>query len=187
MMVHGLDQKTLDAVVLDLDGTLVDLPIDWGIVATDVIAIFSSHDATPPGDFWDAFTAIDGSGCRTEAATMLEQRERAAAEISEPLGLIGQLDRIDLPIAVCSLNCESACWTALEAHDVADSVETVIGRDSVSARKPHPEPLLTAIESLETAPERTLFIGDSQVDEETATRAGVKFAYNTDLQLLDST
>ncbi len=50
----------------------------------------------------------------------------------------------------------------------------VIGGDSLAERKPHPAPLLAAMRLLGPAP--TLFVGDSEVDAETAKAAGVPLA-----------
>ena len=53
----------------------------------------------------------------------------------------------------------------------------VIGRDTVETFKPDPESLLAAVDRLGVRPERTLFVGDSERDAETADRAGTRFAY----------
>jgi phosphoglycolate phosphatase len=56
-------------------------------------------------------------------------------------------------------------------------VDAVVGRDSVPARKPDPEPLLAALDALDVPPNRALFVGDSASDAEAAERAGVAFRY----------
>jgi HAD superfamily hydrolase (TIGR01509 family) len=58
----------------------------------------------------------------------------------------------------------------------------IVGRDSVATEKPHPEPLLTTVEGLGAAPERTLFVGDSERDEKTARRAGTDYVYVRELE-----
>ena len=54
----------------------------------------------------------------------------------------------------------------------------VIAGDALSERKPHPLPLLTAIERLGAS--SALFVGDSEVDAETAAAAKVPFALFTE-------
>jgi pyrophosphatase PpaX len=54
--------------------------------------------------------------------------------------------------------------------------EIVIGAGEVTYPKPHPEPVLKALELLAAAPERTVFIGDSRHDLECGRAAGVKTA-----------
>lgn len=53
----------------------------------------------------------------------------------------------------------------------------VLGGDSLPQRKPDPEPLRQVLAALGTGP--ALFVGDGEVDAETATRAGVAFALYT--------
>lgn len=54
--------------------------------------------------------------------------------------------------------------------------DIIIGMEDVSRAKPDPEGLLLAIEKLKVSPEKTLYIGDSTVDAQTAASAGVSFA-----------
>lgn len=86
-----------------------------------------------------------------------------------------ELVELTVPVGTCSLNCEAACRDALDAHGISKDVGAIVGRDSVTEPKPHPEPLLAVINELGVAPERTLFIGDSDSDEVTARRAGTAF------------
>lgn len=55
-------------------------------------------------------------------------------------------------------------------------VDAVIGGEDVSAAKPHPEGLLSAIHKLNIPKEHVLYVGDSIVDAKTACSAGVDFA-----------
>jgi pyrophosphatase PpaX len=54
--------------------------------------------------------------------------------------------------------------------------EIIVGADNVTHPKPHPEPVLKALELLDADPERTVFIGDSRHDLECGRAAGVKTA-----------
>ena len=65
--------------------------------------------------------------------------------------------------------------TTLRREDLLDSFETIIGGEDVSNHKPDPEGLLKAIRKLESAPENSLYVGDSVIDAEAAKRAGVPF------------
>ncbi len=60
----------------------------------------------------------------------------------------------------------------------AGRFDPVIGGDSLPVRKPDPAPLLKAL--ADTDPEHCLFVGDSEVDAETAKRAGLTFALYTE-------
>jgi pyrophosphatase PpaX len=54
--------------------------------------------------------------------------------------------------------------------------EVIVGADSVTHPKPHPEPVLKALELLAADPARTVFIGDSRHDLECGRAACVKTA-----------
>jgi pyrophosphatase PpaX len=54
--------------------------------------------------------------------------------------------------------------------------DVVVGSDEVTNPKPHPEPVLLALERLGRRPADTVFIGDSRHDLECGRAAGVKTA-----------
>ncbi|MFP8953955.1 HAD family hydrolase [Natrialbaceae archaeon A-arb3/5] len=167
-----------DAVVYDLDGTLVDLTVDWGDVTEDVLAAYDAASVEPPNsDLWELLERSSDCGIESEVEAAIAAHEREAAPSSPRLGRADELLDRTVPTGVCSLNCEAACRIALETHDLADAVETVIGRDTVTTQKPNPEPLLVAVDDLGASPEQALFVGDSRRDELTAHRAGVDFEY----------
>jgi len=56
------------------------------------------------------------------------------------------------------------------------SFDVIVGADDVRNPKPHPEPVLVALERLGTTPAETVFIGDSRHDIESGRAAGVKTA-----------
>jgi phosphoglycolate phosphatase len=62
----------------------------------------------------------------------------------------------------------------LDAFALGDLFESVIGGDGPYPRKPNPEGLLAMMASTGAARERTLMVGDSGIDYETAQRASVR-------------
>jgi phosphoglycolate phosphatase len=166
-----------EAVVYDLDGTLVRLAVDWGAVAGAVVDVFeASGDDVSGMDLWAMMDRASGTDLEADVEAAVSEFEITGARESERLPTAAELPRPE-PVGVCSLNCAEACHVALETHGLTEAVDAVVGRDSVTGQKPDPEPLLAAIEQLDAAPERTLFVGDSESDEETATAAGTDFRY----------
>jgi pyrophosphatase PpaX len=51
-------------------------------------------------------------------------------------------------------------------------METIVTLDDVEHAKPHPEPVVKAIQALGVDPSETLMVGDSTVDMESAIAAG---------------
>ena len=169
---------SFDAVVYDLDGTLVRLLVDWDAVARDAIARFDEHGVDATGyDLWAMLDLADERGLRSEIEAVIAGHEREGARNSTRLALADRLLAHDprTPVGVCSLNCEESVRIALETHGLGEAVDAVVGRDTVSTRKPDPEPLLATLRGQEADPGRAVFVGDSPGDRTTAERAGVAY------------
>lgn len=65
----------------------------------------------------------------------------------------------------------------LKYLQIFDFFEVIITPESTVNGKPHPEPVLKAIELLQAKKEATLFTGDAVFDIESGSRAGVDTAY----------
>ena len=188
-----IDLAAYDAVVYDLDGTLVELAVDWGAVAESVLDVYAEHAMIPPTEeLWGLLEAAGEFGIRDPVEDAIAVHERAGARDSVllPLGgrLIEAVEEIDgarnaPPAGVCSLNCEEACRVAVETHGLGGALDpdAIVGRDTVETHKPEPESVLAAVERLGAEPGRALFVGDSRRDAVAAERAGVPFAWATDL------
>ncbi|SEN83939.1 phosphoglycolate phosphatase [Halorientalis persicus] len=171
-----------DALVYDLDGTLVHLDVDWEEVRHAVAAVLRPRGVDVDGaDLWSMLELSEEAGYRRLVDETIAEFEREGARRSRRLPTARTVPA-DQPVGVCSLNAESACRIALETYGLDGTVDVIVGRDSVTTEKPHPEPLLTTVEGLGAAPERTLFVGDSERDEETARRAGTDYVYVRELE-----
>ena len=167
-----------EAVVYDLDGTLVHLAVDWQAVATDVIEVYDEAGIDARGaDLWGLMERAESHGIEQRVESTISRHEHAGARQSRRLSLADELLDRSVPVGVCSLNCERACRIALDTHDLAAGVDSVIGRDSVATHKPDPEPLLTTLSELGVDPGEAVFVGDSPRDGTTAERAGVDFRF----------
>jgi len=171
------DYGAYGAVVFDLDGTLVRLPVDWRAVEREVWTAVTDRGVAADEDatVWTWLDAAEAAGVYDAVEPVVCERERSAAPDARRLPLADDCDQLagDRPVGVCSLNCERAVRTALDAHDL--SVDAVVGRGTVPERKPDPEPLLAVCRRLDVSPEDVLFVGDSASDGTTAERAGTAF------------
>lgn len=171
-----------EAVVYDLDGTLARLAVDWEQVRADVASKLRAREVDVEGKtLWDLFEHAHGSPLERAVEEAISQHERAGARRSDRLALADELPH-DVPVGVCSLNCAEACRIALREHDLLVTVDAVVGRDTVAERKPSPEPLLTTLARLDESlsPGAALFVGDSERDEEAATRAQIPYEWAYD-------
>lgn len=81
-------------------------------------------------------------------------------------------------LAVCTNKPLEPAQHVLRDMGLDGFFDSVVGGDSLAVRKPDPEPLFLAME--DTDVEDVLYVGDSEVDAETAARAGVRFALFTE-------
>ncbi|MFC6733171.1 MULTISPECIES: HAD family hydrolase [unclassified Haladaptatus] len=177
MAVNSSSLASADAIVYDLDGTLVRLDVDWKVVRDNVTAALEKKGVETNGeDLWGLLDLGRETGNGPLVESIIADHERTGAQTSTRLFLADAIPTT-VPVGVCSLNCASAVHIALEAHDLTERVAAVVGRDSLPEQKPHPDPLLAVIEELGADPENTVFVGDSKSDAETAERAGTKFVY----------
>lgn len=170
-----------EAIVYDLDGTLVDLAVDWDEVTTAVVEMFADRRIDADGTLWDLLERASAVDLRGQVDGIISGYEADGARYSVRLPLADQLVAETRPVGVCSLNCVEACHIALETHGLDSCVDAVIGRDSVARPKPDPEPLVRTAEALGVTPAKTMFVGDTDRDAITAERAGTGFLYVRDL------
>ena len=88
--------------------------------------------------------------------------------------MIESLRKSDLKLGIVSTKYRWRIEEVLSRENVHHGFDIVIGGDDVKEHKPHPEGLLKALETLECSAESILYVGDSVVDAELATRAGVR-------------
>ncbi|TLP46185.1 phosphoglycolate phosphatase [Cohaesibacter sp. CAU 1516] len=84
-----------------------------------------------------------------------------------------------IPMGLCTNKPEAQTLLILKELDMAHYFGKVIGGDSLPQRKPAAEPLLTTLSALgdgNLSVDQCLYVGDSEVDAETARVAGPAFA-----------
>ncbi|MEM6487426.1 MAG: phosphoglycolate phosphatase [Pseudomonadota bacterium] len=187
--------SAMRAVVFDLDGTLVHSAPDIHAAANAVLA----EIGRPPLSL-DQVCGFIGNGVvklieRALAATggvrdldTAVARFRAIygaapARLTQPYegvrACLSALRRADLALAVCTNKPEAPARAILQALDLSAPFPVVVGGDTVGVAKPDPAPLLACLGALGVGVGDTLFVGDSETDEDTAQRAGVAFAHFT--------
>ena len=169
-----------DAIVYDLDGTLVRLDVDWDAVRERCVAVLRARDVeVDDADIWETRTIAADHDALDRVDAVIAEFEREGAMSADRLPIAETLPR-SVPVGVCSLNDESACRIALELHGIDHHVDVVVGRGTVETVKPDPAGLLYALEEMDVPPDRALFVGDSASDKEAARRAGMAFEWARD-------
>jgi pyrophosphatase PpaX len=173
------------AVLLDLDGTLVDtVPL----ILDSVRYAFQGRDRCPTDAEWIAGI---GTPLRVQLAAFADgpedleavlaryrtfQREnhdrmtRAYAGAVEAVRAVKERGH---PVAVVTGKLREPAARTLGFVGLAPFVDAVIGSDSCPRHKPDPEPVLLALDRLGRSPGEALFLGDSPVDVQAGNAAGV--------------
>lgn len=166
-----------DAIIYDLDGTLVRLDVDWEQVRTRCEAVLSARGVDTGGaGLWELREIAADNNAQDRVDEVIAEFEREGAYSCERLALARELPH-DVPVGVVSLNDEAAVRIALELYGLDRHVDVVVGRDTVGTVKPDPEPLVYAADRMGVPPGRVLFVGDSESDAVAAERAGMDFQW----------
>lgn len=168
-----------DAVVFDLDGTLVDLDVDWPVVHDAVRDALSDVMDGPLRGYTRAeiMGLARETGRYGDLVDTIAEAEFVGARTATPLPLLSVLADLDCPVAVCTANAGAAAELALSRFDAIDAVDVIVARETVPQEKPHPRPLEAALAALSVRPGDALFVGDDRGDADTAGAAGASFLH----------
>lgn len=166
-----------DAVLFDLDRTLVELAIDWDDVRTELESLLGASLAEPITEEMDAdLRAVARQHGQWEAyRLLLREFEVDGAERATPLPLLEHLSDLECPVGVCTRNAVDAAERALERFDVRAAVDVLAGRETTTEGKPHPEPLRHCLRHLDVRPGDAVFVGDDATDRRAANAAGTSY------------
>lgn len=171
--------SAFDAVVFDLDGTLVDLDVEWPAVHDAVERLLTDALTRPITEYTRAEVATTArdAGLYDEYDRVVAEYENAGADASTALPLLDTLDTLDCAVGVCTANAPSAADRALRAHGVRDAIDAIVGRGTVLEEKPHPRPLTSCLSSLGADAGNSVFVGDDPSDAEAAVAAETSFLH----------
>ena len=196
-MTEGIDTDVA-AVVWDLDGTLVDSAPDIAaslnrlLVENQLDALDESRIRKMIGEGVAVLIrrGLEEHDVMPDPQRLEQLVERFLVIYAEvatastrlfpgALGALQSLRDAGLRQAICTNKPESITRQVLAGLGIAGYFGVVIGGDTLPRNKPDPLPLSTALESLQAAPGRSLMVGDSAIDVQTAHAAGVGMAFVT--------
>jgi pyrophosphatase PpaX len=177
------------AVLYDFDGTLAD--------STDLIMRCYRHTMrthlgeVPPDEDW-----LSGFGMTLEsqlarfardeamAAAMLETYREFQNTIHDELlrpfpgaaETVAELDRRGYRLAIVTSKHRRSAMRGMELCGIVEHFDAIVTPEDVTEPKPHPEPVLFALDRLGVAPEEALFVGDSPHDIAAGQAAGTRTA-----------
>ena len=181
-----------ELVIFDLDGTLLDTLDDLAAACN-----FALRQAGFPERTREQVRLSIGNGVvnlmrrsapegiqgETQEKLLSDFRAYYAEHVNDHTrpypgiqALLDALREAGVRIAVNS-NKPSAATQALCAAHFEGSLDVVMGEQASVPRKPSPEGARQIMEAMKAAPERTLYVGDSDTDLMTARNAGIDAAW----------
>ena len=173
------------AVLLDLDGTLVDtLPL----ILDGVRYAFQGRSRCPTDAEWIAgigtplrvqLVPFTDGPADLEAvveryrAYQREHHDRMTRAYSGAVDAVRAVRERGHPVAVVTGKYREPAERTLRYVGLAPYVDALIGADSCPRHKPDPQPVLLALSRLGRAPDEALFLGDAPVDVLAGNAAGV--------------
>ncbi|WP_422050482.1 HAD-IA family hydrolase [Shimia sp.] len=182
----------MKTVVFDLDGTLADTSGDLIAAANHCFRDMGYGDVLSAER--DAGVALRGGrrmltegltrmGAMNEAMIdryypiLLEAYGGAIAEhtvlYEGAMDAVEQLKTLGYGVGICTNKPEALAQQLLNALGVREAFGALVGADTLPVRKPDPAPLIETARRLGGDPAKTLLVGDSDTDRNTAKAAGV--------------
>jgi HAD superfamily hydrolase (TIGR01509 family) len=182
-----------DAVLFDLDGTLVDTE---SVALHTGMAAFAAMGRPVSLAFMHSMVGKDQAGTRAVIAaaypdldiTALDDHWRAgfrasvARELRLKPGVMAVLGAIDVPMAVVTSSGRDEAAAKVAKAGLGHFFRTIVSVHDVTAAKPDPEPFLLAATRLGVTPARCLVFEDSDTGAEAAHRAGCTVVQVPDMQ-----
>lgn len=191
--MNGLNK--IKAAVFDLDGTLVDSAPDLHAAVNKLMG-----EMQLPGIDLPIVISFVGNGIPMLVRRALDHNKTSTSpDVLEPAvkrfmalyaqapaertivypGVVDALKAFKnsgVRLGICTNKAESLSRVVLADLGIADLFEVVVGGDTLPTRKPDPAGLLLAINQLDADAQTALYVGDSEVDAETAEKVGLRFA-----------
>ncbi len=186
------------AVVFDLDGTLIDSAPDIWNAANRVL-----KEARLPSVTFEQSRSFIGRGARV----FVERMELAVTGANDPARtahlharflhfyerahedtriyphvpeVLDSLREQGLRLGLCTNKPFAPTQAVLRHLGWAETFEAVVGGDTLAVAKPDPAPLMEVLRRMDLALPEIAYIGDSETDAETASRAGARFGLYTE-------
>lgn len=177
------------AVLYDFDGTLAD---STALIMRCYRHTMSTHlGHVPPDEDW-----LSGFGMtlETQLARFARHPGEAQAMLDTYRGFqntihdemlrpfpgaaetVAELERRGYRLAIVTSKHRRAALRGMELCGIVRHFEVIVAPEDVTEPKPHPEPVLFALDRLGVAPDEALFVGDSPHDIAAGRAAGTRTA-----------
>lgn len=187
-------EKLVKSIIFDLDGTLVDTLPDIHAASSEMLKsvnlepLPSIQVRSFIGNGIDklierCLNAYGVSRSKEAIRVFMEYYQANPTTLSKCYEnvefVLFQLKSRGLKLGICTNKPSNLTNKVLENLSLKKYFETIICGDTLHVKKPDARPLLEAVKGLESDPESSIFIGDSEVDMKTALSANMGFGFFT--------
>jgi phosphoglycolate phosphatase-like HAD superfamily hydrolase len=168
-------------VVLDLDGTLVQLAVDWTRIRERLTTTLAGHGLRPANGVLATIAELDAdreSGAAEACRSIVASAEIAAASRAMVNGTLLSWLQTAVPLArlaILTRNDRVAALTAVARLKFGTRLAPadVLGRDDATP-KPSPDGLFRLMDRHGLSPRDCVIVGDSEIDRVCGELAGVR-------------
>jgi phosphoglycolate phosphatase len=180
--------KKYDTILFDLDGTLLDTIEDITDSVNYVLALynFPSRSIAEIRRFVGGSAAHlielsipDGLNNPQFEKCLAAFRQHYLRNMQNKTGvykgipqLLGQLAKLNYKMAIVSNKFDNAAKELTEVY-FGDYIKVALGESENISKKPAPDIVFKALEALGSIADKTIYVGDTEVDVKTAKNAGV--------------
>jgi phosphoglycolate phosphatase len=191
-MTPDRDRLRAETIIFDVDGTLVDSAADIHIALNHGLALAGCGPVDFDGSRRLIGLGLEGSlervlsdrGFRLDTSELARIKSACAAYYDSHLlerthlyaGVAETLDALvstGTKLGICTNKRTEATRRILSGLGILHHFGVIIGREAVAQGKPHPAPLLAAIEALKGQCSRAAMVGDTLADMQCARAACV--------------
>ncbi|MBN2981477.1 pyrophosphatase PpaX [Cohnella algarum] len=177
-------KQAITTVLFDLDGTIIDtneLIIESVLHALEGVVPegFSREHIIPKMGLplamqMQIFTGRDEVEELTKKyrAYNLQRHDEMVTLFPGVAEAVPKLKAAGLKLGIVTTKMRETSVHALKLLGIFDDMDVIVALDDVQNAKPHPEPVRKAMDALGADPRRTVMLGDSAVDIESARQAG---------------
>lgn len=182
--------NSIDCVLFDLDGSLIDTAPDFVSVCNRLLA---EHDRPAMESARVHQTVSEGARALIKLCFEIEEGHEEFEPLRQQLldfyeeqiavsesalypgleELLASLDSDGTPWGIVTNKPERYACQLLDKLQLSERCGVLICPDHVEHSKPHPEPILLACDRLQRSTERTVYIGDHERDMQAAKSADV--------------
>ncbi len=176
--------RRLEAVLFDVDGTLLDTRDAWiaafdtGLAAVGSRAMRGTEGfewvGTPIETIYAERCGLSGGSLRSAVAAFQDSEARSVSQgVRAFPGILGMLDSLRAwCLGAITNKRRDTATEALRVAGLEGRFAVILGGDSVTRKKPAPDPVLQAARELDLPPAACAVVGDTEADVRAGRAAG---------------